>query len=68
MKKPPKKTLLTLPQPPEFNVVLQADGHSFMSDVKKKSLNKTEETHLLLNTHAVKCNTLLVLCVFFAKK
>ncbi len=30
----------------------------------KKSWNKTEETHLLLNTHAVKCNELLILCVF----
>ncbi len=32
---------------------------------KKK---KTEETHLLLNTHAVKCNELLILCVFCKKK
>ncbi len=36
----------------------------FMSDVK----NKTEETHLLLNTHAVKCNELLILCVFLIKE
>ncbi len=40
---------------------------SFMSDVKK-SWNKTEETHLLLNTNAVDCNELLILCVFGNKK
>ncbi len=37
-----------------------------MSDVEKK-LNKAEETHLLLYTHAVECNKLLILCTF-AKK
>ncbi len=41
---------------------------SFMSDVKKKSWNKTEETHLLLNTHTVKCNKLLIMYVFVKKK
>ncbi len=39
----------------------------FMSDVKKKAETKTEETHLLLNTHAVKCNEIQILCVFLLK-
>ncbi len=50
----------------ELMLVLQTDGdHGFLhSDVEKKGWNKTEETHLLLNTHAVKCNELIILCIF----
>ncbi len=54
----------------ELMLVLQADGdHEFESSwvMWKKSWNKTEETHLLLNTHTVKCNELLILCVFCPK-
>ncbi len=50
----------------ELMLVLQTDGaHGFLHEwCGKKSWNKTEETHLLLNTHAVECNELLILCVF----
>ncbi len=50
----------------ELMLVLQTDGdHGFLHEwCGKKSWNKTEETHLLLNTHAVECNALLILCVF----
>ncbi len=54
---------LLLRVPGRFNIVWTMIMDSFMSDAKKK----TEETHLLLNTHAVKCNALLVLCVFLLK-
>ncbi len=65
-----KKTLVTLSRQKQsargVNVVLQADGdHGFLHEwCGKKAWNKTEETHLLLNTNAVKCNELLILCVF----
>ncbi len=54
---------LLLRVPGRFNIVWTMIMDSFMSDAKKK----TETTHLLLNTHAVKCNALLVRCVFLLK-
>ncbi len=42
--------------------LLQADGdHGFLHEWCGK---KAEEMHLLLNTHAVECNELLILCTF----
>ncbi len=45
------------------NVVQQADS-VLLEWCEKKIWNKTEEMHLLLNTHAVKCNELLIMWVF----
>ncbi len=41
---------------------------SCMSDVKKKAETKLKKRRTLLNTHAVECNELLILCVFAKKK
>ncbi len=51
------------------NAVPQADGHHGLLHewCEKKAETKTEETHLLLNTHAVKCNGNQILCIFLPK-
>ncbi len=65
-----EKKNTALPQPPEqsaggVNVSTATDGdHGFLhSDVKKKSETKLRDAPFI-ETHAVKCNELIILCIF----